>query len=794
MVDLSTTPLLNPDAIQVREAALWYGLLVILALFIYSYLRKMYQPSITPRNTDSLNIHSTGCHWPHFDFSWPWKAMALRESDLIRICSFDGYIFIRVIRLMSYLTAFYTIVGIFVMVPFYRNQVQDVKCINVCAGREKAVPDPFVLKCVCGLIDTSSMAASQGVALWMPVGIMIIFAVVTLFACGLEYQEMLRIRKDFWNTRPPQGYTVLVEYIPNKLRSASGEKLKEYFEQVFPGELLDVSMVDVDSAQIQDIEYLANIRHRVLASLERAVTLKEQGVSRICGIEQDMDSNIKSMEADLELLNEKFCSERDQYMQATQVEEQEIEASTQAQERLGFNRVIGYEYFSCAFVTFKSLCSSAIASQNTVEQVATGMNFKPAPEPRDVVWENIGMSHTSRMVRRSLTRALFVLILLFWGVLTSVIGASTSTESLAEQFPKIRDILVVHPYLQRYLDYVAPIVLLSVVGIVNPIVTFTCRLEGRNSDSEADWRATERYFVFLIIQVFLFYSIAGTLFKTLVQIIQQPAMIVSTLGANIPKNAAFYIQFIMVKIFWMLCFELLRVVDVFLSIFRRIIFGSAITYREKISYFWGCFDLHYPSPVNLSSTLSQLLLVYFICIVYAVIQPLVLPASFLFFAFANVVYTVVLTTARKQMYGSGGRFLWNVSFKCIVFGLITAELTLLGVLILKQGFSQVFVMWILLVVTIYTSLKVYRRYSPLIDLLPLNFASNIDKSGKSHQFERVQPTVWQYGALRPGYQNTFRDDVIITYSFKKPILSEAPVAIPFKFNLDTESTRYGTTS
>jgi len=466
------------------------------------------------------------------------------------------------------------------------------------------------------------------------------------------------------------------------------------------------------------------------------------------------------------------------------------------------------QYFSGAFVTFHTLKASTVASQTQIDS-QSDMRVIPAPEPLDVAWGNIGMSLHERAVRRAVTKTAFYLLVLFWGVLTSVVGASTSTPALARQFPAVERLLEDNPNLESYLDMLAPLVLVSLVGVVNPLMSVLARFEGRVSETAADKRAMERYFVFLVVQVFLFYSIAGTVFKTLVEIFQQPSKIAQTLGASLPRNAAFYLQFIFVKLFWMLCFELLRVTDFILALLRRVVAGFPKTERERISLFCGCFELSYPSPISIPSSLAQILLVYFISIVYAVVQPLIVLVAFAFFMLANICYTTIITSTSKQMYDSGGRFWWNSAYRCIVAGLITSQLTLIGVMFIKGAIGMALPIWLLVFATLFVGYKIENRYSTLVSTLPMQLAAELDEVAPASSVE-VRPAMWQYGSktfpgpegpevfhnvLRPSstrYEPTGAPAKHV-YCFDHPVLQEQIIAKSFGLRR-AFSSRYGTVS
>jgi hypothetical protein len=182
--------------------------------------------------------------------------------------------------------------------------------------------------------------------------------------------------------------------------------------------------------------------------------------------------------------------------------------------------------------------------------------------------------------------------------------------------------------------------------------------------------------------------ISGTVFKTFVEILEQPRSIVSTLASTIPKNSAFYIQFIVVKMFSSLCTELLRIPVLAISALRSLVWGPPLTERERRTGYCGgcCWHASFPSPSNLTHKNAQNLLVFFIATTYSAIQPWILVAALAFFGLAYAVAVTDFTDASKQVYDSGGTF-WPHAFWCMVASLMCGQLTLVGVITIKGGYG-----------------------------------------------------------------------------------------------------------
>jgi len=797
-------PVEIPDSTRVFNSTLLYFALVAISLALYSITRKTCPSVMAPRleaRRQSRPAQRKCFSLKDIDFSWAWKAMSLREDDLIRLAGLDGYIVIRIIRFCWCLSAGFCLIAVVFLLPTYCGAAFSKECSDFCEDLAKEATnyasdgDPNQIwadraTCVCTPIDRASLATIPPgkEALWMPVLVLMMMTALTLYASAREYKSVVRIQQKSWE-KLPQAHTVLVEEVPERLRDRSGVLLHNYFSRIVPDEILYVEPIDASSQEFLALREVGDERNYVLWKLERVKAMRQDAnYKKLCCASVPSAERVLELERDLEILNERFRLRKESYL-AFERAGQDVEAqppddnASNSHAYTETSALLNEDddlHFSAAFVTFRGLVPSAMLSQSRLDN-ASDMHVSTAPHPLDIIWENLGMGTLARASRRTVAQFIFYLIILFWGFFTSFVGASTSTRALARQFPAVRTLLTENPSLGNYLDQFAPLVLVLLVSIVYPLMNQLSRVEGRVSQSEADKRTLERYFAFLVIQVFLFYSVAGTVFKTFVEILQEPRKIVDTLGSTIPQNASFYIQFIVVKLFWMLSCELLRVVDIFLAVSRRLVAGPPLTNRERISQFCGCFTIFYPSATSISSTLAQTLLVFFIALVYAVIQPLILPAAFVFFALGNVVYTTILTTSGKPTYKSGGQLWWPTAYWCIVIGLLTAQLTLVGVLYIKQGFRQTVPTWLLVIATSVAAFNIETRYGPRVSKLSARLASQIDHSRRGLEVHRIQPSVWQYGAIRPG--QPIEEGTIAVFTYRHPLLNEQAQAQPSVHNL-----------
>jgi len=342
----------------------------------------------------------------------------------------------------------------------------------------------------------------------------------------------------------------------------------------------------------------------------------------------------------------------------------------------------------------------------------------------------------------------------------------TSVEALESRFEGLHKFFEENEWLRGLLEQTAPLVLTALMAIVNPIISLLARVEARASEGDADNVATLWYFIFLILQVFLFYGVSGSLLKSID--FDHPSAIVGMLGSNIPRMASFYLNFFITKFVTSIVVDLLRISDLALHILRRVLFGAALSNRDQRTARCGCHIISFPAHRNLSSLNGQMLLLFFIATTYAVIQPLLIPLAFVFFLLAYFCYAKLLVSCNMQRYDSGGR-LWTRTYWCYVAALLVSQLTLVGLLGIKKAVTQPAIVSLLFFATWFAAAMIDFRYRRLVLDLPLDLTTQVEsRIDPSRPGKMTNASVWRYGELSCGEPNYYGRYLAIKSNKKDP--------------------------
>lgn len=163
--------------------------------------------------------------------------------------------------------------------------------------------------------------------------------------------------------------------------------------------------------------------------------------------------------------------------------------------------------------------------------------------------------------------------------------------------------------------------------------------------------------------------------------------------------------------------------------------------------------MHNPGWFPFSKIYAQDALLVVLCATYACIAPLILAGGLCYFWGASFVYKHQLLYVYEPIYETGGRW-WPKLARCFVVALLFAQATMVGMLILKETYTQIYPLALLILITSYYYWVAYTTYEPLAAQLPFDMALCMDLdqqecSDDLHGHEEyIQPSL-RAGSLKP---------------------------------------------
>jgi hypothetical protein len=379
-----------------------------------------------------------------------------------------------------------------------------------------------------------------------------------------------------------------------------------------------------------------------------------------------------------------------------------------------------------AFVVMKTFAAATIAIQSMHSSKPGAMQVTSAPEPRDVLWQNVYVSKGATRTRSILGDFLVIVIISFYIIPIALVSLLVSETALVASSPRLAQLDQATTLFSSVISLVQPLCIVMIQQILPPLFMAIGKLEGLICFSDIQMRAFSRYFLFQVLNVFLVTTIAGSIFDTIAIIVETPEAAFEMLGNSLPRMSSFFITFVMTKTFIGLGLELVRTMSLVQATARYLIFPNA-TLRTARKVVAGLRAIDDPGWFPFHKILAQDMLVVVISVVFAVVAPLVLLPCALFCLFSRIMWTHHHLYVYESVFESGGQF-WPKIFRRFIFGLIIAQATITGQFILKEARHEAYATIALMFMTYLFLRSTRARYDPTSSTLPLEVATVMDIS------------------------------------------------------------------
>lgn len=387
-----------------------------------------------------------------------------------------------------------------------------------------------------------------------------------------------------------------------------------------------------------------------------------------------------------------------------------------------------------AFVVMSTFTAATIAIQSMHSSKPGAMQVSAAPEPRDVLWENVYVSKGARRTRSILGEFLVIVIISFYIIPIALVSLLVSESALVSSSPRLAQLDKATALFSSIIALVQPLCIVILQQILPPLFMAIGQMEGQICFSDVQMRAFSRYFLFQVLNVFLVTTIAGSIFDTIAIIVENPEAAFEMLGNSLPRMSSFFITFVTIKTFFGLGLELVRTMSLVQATARYIIIPNA-TLRTARRVVAGLRAIDDPGWFPFHKILAQDMLVVVISVVFAVIAPLVLLPCALFCLFSRIMWTHHHLYVYESVFESGGQF-WPKIFRRFVFGLIIAQMTITGQFILKEARHEAYATIALMFMTYLFLRHTRARYDPSSSTLPLEVATVMDISLRQEEKAR----------------------------------------------------------
>ncbi|KAH9888287.1 hypothetical protein F4778DRAFT_755813 [Xylariomycetidae sp. FL2044] len=566
-----------------------------------------------------------------------------------------------------------------------------------------------------------------------------LFSFLTIYFMNWETIKVIGIRQDYLGTQSTvTDRTFRLTGIPPDIRSEG--KIKEFVENLEIGHVRAVTLC----RDWAEIDRLVIERQNVLRKLEEAWSVwvaQKPGSTRSGGSHRHEDGDGNAFE---HTLNGDENNENDRLLAGDSLRNALAErARPQVRLRFGLfkmrtRKTDALDYYEeklrrtdekihaarrkeytptdMAFVTMDSIAACQMAVQAVIDPRPGRLLSKPAPAPSDLIWRNTYAPRYRRRFRSWSITIFIALLSVVWLIPVAFLAQLLSICSIRAVAPSLADVLERHEITKAVVRTGLPTLVVSLLNVLVPyLYDYLSNLQGMISQGDVELSAISKNFFFVFFNIFVVYAVSGSaalskVWEIIRQSLRDMNVIAKNLALGIQNLNNFYLNFIMLQAWGLFPFKLLQFGSVSMYPIYRM---GAKTPRDFA-------ELVQPTFFNYGYYLPTALLVFILCLVYSVLpnSQLVLFLGLCYFTLGYFVFKYQLLYSMEQpQHATGGA--WPIICRRIILGLISFQLVMIAILILRSAFVAAGLILPLTVLTIWYSFHFQRRYTPLTKYIAL---------------------------------------------------------------------------
>ncbi|KAF8496414.1 hypothetical protein F5888DRAFT_1794643 [Russula emetica] len=715
------------------------------SLLIFSYCRTRWPLLFAPRTKlKGFSPHEAHAHGAFF--GWVLPTLKVSEYSVLQIVGLDAAVLLNFFKMSFYLFSLCSAFAITILMPVN---------LKVWVPPHKSPPkrpDWFDL-----VSDANSYLSLHLVFTYL-------FTLLSLRMIFLNYKRFIKARQLFslQLVHSIAARTVMVTGLPHHLRSE--RVLAEHFENM----KLSVESVSI-CREISTLEDLIEARTRALLKLEVAwvqyvgnpstVETHDPSDHAIIG-----DGDLMSTEAQVPdrfvvphhrrpTIRPGWFSGRVDAIEFLEKQFLEADEAVKRHRRTG-----RFKPMDVGFVTFEKMSSAQIATQTVHTSTPFQLETCLAPEPRDIVWANVGRSTGALRFRDAIALGILALLFFFWGIPITGLASLLSYKEIKKVMPWLGRLIdsneKIRAIVQNSLPSVALITLNAFLPFLLEAITYR---QGFRARSLIEYSLMKKYFLFLLVNVVFIFLLASTYWQLVRDLANSPA--------KIPEKLAQALQMGRAKHFFL----------------------SYVILQEILP------ELNAPPVINYGAVYPQAILIFVITLIYSIAQPLILIFGAVYFGVAYLVYKYKLLFVFYKPYESQGQA-WPITFTRLIWGVVIFLIFMSGNFVLKRSFVLSFLVAPLVIFTITWSVYISRSFRGLSKYVNLSAVFEVQRGEETEDVSRLRaghPVTWSQSNLnRRRYAQN--DDVLyVAPEDDRTDYSQPPMANWYNGVLNTGKKRYG---
>ncbi|KAF8546213.1 DUF221-domain-containing protein [Imleria badia] len=567
-----------------------------------------------------------------------------KESELVDKIGLDAVTFLLFTRMMRVLFGCIALLGCSVLMPI--DAVYNVKNVP---SQSRDVLSMLTIRDVRGPYLFSHVAISYAIS-----GLVMYFI-------WRNWTQMLRLRQEWF--RSPEylesvyARTLIVANVPKD--SQSDEGIRTIFESVqvpYPTTSVHIGrkvgrlpeLIEYHNTAVRELEQALITYLRGGRIAKERPTIRIGGFLGICGVKTDA---IDFYTAKLK------CTDKE-------IKDYRKEIDTHEAENYGFASFAAVEY---AHIVAKMLRRTH--PQDT--------NITLAPNPKDIIWQNLNKTKRELGRNRLIGFLLLVLVCFFNTIPLFVISILANLSSISAYVGFLSRWSQVSPGSFAFVSGVFPPTISALFGFFLPIIMRgLVRFQGAQTRSGLDRAVVAHYFAFLVISQLVIFTLIGVFFiaselvineighhASFREIINKLQSLPASINQTYINQASYWLTFFPLRGF-LVIFDLAQLLNLVWTSLKTRMFGrTPRDIREWTQPPEFQYDIYY----------SNLLFMATVALVFAPLAPLVSLAAAIVFGISSYVYKYQLMFVFVTQIETGGR-LWNIVVNRLLVAVVLMQM------------------------------------------------------------------------------------------------------------------------
>jgi len=635
---------------------------------------------------------------------WIVKAYWCTEEEIRQVAGLDSVVFLRLFIFSIRIFSITSLVCVFGVLPVnYHGKEMTHNHIPT---------EPLNVFTIANIIEESQKLWVHCIALY----------IITISACILLFHEYKYISRKrlahITGSSPNPGhFTVLVRSIPKSDNELLDDTIRNFFVNYHGSSYLSHQMI-LRKGHFQRFVDRAERAYRKFVRVRLSVSERNgrSSMSRcgVCGVRA----------SSFQLYRNKFIEAKKADLTNPEV-------------------VDAQKNCPGALVFFKTRYAAVVASR--VLQSSNPMLWVTdlAPEPRDVYWSNLWIPYKQIWLRKLATLAASVVFMFVFIIPVAFVQSMMQLEQLKKMFPNLRGLLNKSFFARVVTGYLPSVVLLLSLYTVPPLMMLFSSIEGSISRSGRKRSACLKILFFTVWNVFFVNVLSGSVLNQL-NVFTRPKDMPTMLAELVPKQATFFITYVLTSGWASLCSEILQVYNLVYNFFSKCIFCC----HQNTEYVYS-FPYHTEVP--------KVLLFILLGFTFAIMAPLILPFLLVYFCLGYLVYRNQILNVYYPKYEMGGK-LWPIMHNTIVFSLVLMQVIALGVFTIKHSPVASGFTILLLVATVLFNEYCRHRFSRIFEAYSAQDVIELDRDDEqSGRMQEIHQHLQDaYSQTPPGAEGSSR--------------------------------------